>query len=138
MSDVRETFRGDPCGVENCRSTRFHVDSDGRTYCHRGHQVEGQIATQQEEFGVGGSQRPGTARKSRKKDERQREKASVTLEGPKAVELYLQCFQLVMRKQVHWLIKVKDYPKELEVCDALLPITRRLVQELDCSRVYDR
>lgn len=115
MPTQSDTFRGEPCGFENCRSRTFHVDSDGRTYCHRGHQVEGQILTQTEDFGPGGSQRPGASKRTRKRDSQERERVSLTLTGTKATELYLQCFQLVLWKQVSWLVKVKGYPGELQV-----------------------
>lgn len=108
------TFKSEPCDVENCRSRRYHVASDGRTYCHRGHQVEGEILTQQEDFGIGGSQGAAKSKKSRREDEK-RKKAALTLQGTAAVELYLQCFQLVLRKQLKWLMQVKGYPTELEV-----------------------
>lgn len=108
------TFTSEPCDVDNCRSRRYHVASDGRTYCHRGHQVEGEVLTQQEEFSVGGSQVAAKSKKSRKEGE-QREKATLKLQGAAAVELYLQCFQLILRKQLKWLMQVKNYPIELEV-----------------------
>lgn len=109
-----ETFRSEPCGIENCRSTKFHKASDGFTYCHRGHQVEGEILTQVEDYGVGGSL-PGASKKTRKKDVERQEKVSLTLSGSEALQLYLQCFQLVLRHQVKWLVKVKGYPEDLEV-----------------------
>lgn len=37
-----------------------------------------------------------------------------TLSGSDARELYLQCFQLVLWKQCHWLVEVKKLPAELE------------------------
>ncbi len=39
----------------------------------------------------------------------------VDLEGAQAVELYLQCYQLVLWKQAYWLVHNKGYPPELEV-----------------------
>jgi len=37
------------------------------------------------------------------------------LRGRKGFELFLQCYQLILRKQVHWLVSEKHFPKELEV-----------------------
>ncbi|KAI9865822.1 MAG: Pol I core factor CF [Vezdaea acicularis] len=51
-------------------------------------------------------------RKSRRKEEK--EKAARIYSGRRAFELFLQCYQLVLWKQVHWLISVKDFPPELE------------------------
>lgn len=36
------------------------------------------------------------------------------LSGNDARELYLQCYQLILWKQCHWLVNVKGFPKELE------------------------
>jgi RNA polymerase I-specific transcription initiation factor RRN7 len=36
------------------------------------------------------------------------------LKGSEARELYLECYQLILWKQCHWLINVKGFPKELE------------------------
>ena len=36
------------------------------------------------------------------------------MRGSEARELYLQCFQLLLWKQCHWLVTHKGYPKELE------------------------
>lgn len=35
--------------------------------------------------------------------------------GAQAFEHYLLCVQLVLRKQLHWLIEVQKLPEELEV-----------------------
>lgn len=37
------------------------------------------------------------------------------LEGTQAVELYLQCYQLILWKQAYWLVHSRGYPPELEV-----------------------
>jgi len=34
--------------------------------------------------------------------------------GRDATQLYLQCYQLILWKQTHWLVTVKGFPKELE------------------------
>ena len=38
------------------------------------------------------------------------------LSGKRAFEHYLLCFQLVLWKQVYWLLHVKNLPAEFEVC----------------------
>ena len=40
---------------------------------------------------------------------------TIVLRGRKGFELFLQCYQLILRKQVHWLVSEKHFPKELEV-----------------------
>lgn len=37
------------------------------------------------------------------------------LRGRKGFELYIQCFQIVLQKQIWWLVKEKGFPEELEV-----------------------
>ena len=37
------------------------------------------------------------------------------LRGRKGFELYIQCYQIVLQKQVAWLIEHKGFPQELEV-----------------------
>ena len=53
-------------------------------------------------------------KKSRKQRE-EKDPAKSILRGNEAKELYLQCYQLILWKQCHWLIAVKGLPKELEV-----------------------
>lgn len=110
-------FKGPPCDVDNCGSKRYQERSDGRTYCRRGHQVEGLIATQVEEFEIGGSSQPAARRVKRKAEVV--EKIGLALSGTAAVELYLHSFQLVLRQQLHWLVKIRRYPVELEVRNEL-------------------
>ena len=38
----------------------------------------------------------------------------LVLHGPKAFELYLQAYQLILWKQCHWLVHTKGFPAELE------------------------
>lgn len=58
----------------------------------------------------------------------------VALTGKKAFEHYLLCFQLVLWKQVHWLIHTKHLPNELEVSHDLrflgLPSMLILIQTI--------
>lgn len=36
------------------------------------------------------------------------------LSGSEARELFLECYQLILWKQCHWLVNIKGFPKELE------------------------
>ena len=40
MSSQIDYFKGEPCGIGNCKSKRFFVADDGETYCGRGHMQE--------------------------------------------------------------------------------------------------
>lgn len=44
----------------------------------------------------------------------QKERVETILSGTEARELYLECYQLILWKQCHWLVNVKGFPKELE------------------------
>ena len=52
-------------------------------------------------------------KKSRKKRE-EKERVERVLSGHDATELYLQCYQLILWKQCHWLVNAKQFPPELE------------------------
>jgi RNA polymerase I-specific transcription initiation factor RRN7 len=52
-------------------------------------------------------------KKSRKQKEHV-EHVNRVLSGRDATELYLQCYQLILWKQIHWLINSKAFPSELE------------------------
>jgi RNA polymerase I-specific transcription initiation factor RRN7 len=60
------------------------------------------------------------ARAARSKVE-ETKKVPKVLRGRKGFELYLQCLQILLQKQVWWLIKEKGFPEELEVCDPSFP-----------------
>lgn len=102
------------CAQDNCGSRRFHLDDDGFTYCDQGHQ--------QSDAGLVVSQDTGemvvTGRTSKRKVESDAESAATTrvsgFTGTKAFEHYVLCLQLVLRKQLRWLIDVQGFPEELE------------------------
>ncbi|KXT08766.1 hypothetical protein AC579_4931 [Pseudocercospora musae] len=101
------------CSHDNCGSRRFHVGDDGFTYCDQGHQ--------QSEAGLFISADTGelvvTGRTTRRKVDSDAESTTTKVtgfSGPKAFEHYLLCVQLVLRKQLRWLIDVQKLPEELE------------------------
>ncbi|KAK5138580.1 hypothetical protein LTR08_000168 [Meristemomyces frigidus] len=103
------------CNYENCGSTRFSLGDDGYTYCHRGHQ--------QSERGTVILADPGELTKLGQKARRrggESDGESVAtsrasgFSGLKAFEHYLLCVQLVLRKQVKWLVENRGLPQELE------------------------
>ncbi|KAK7896968.1 hypothetical protein LTR67_004856 [Exophiala xenobiotica] len=93
---------------EQCGSTNFEVDEDGRTYCTNGHeQARGHIIAEDDaDFA-----RQGTT--VRKKDARPKQKFSRILRGAKAYQLFLQCWQFILWKQCHALVHQKGLPAEL-------------------------
>lgn len=100
--------RGENCTSEGCRSRRYYV-LDGARFCKtNGHKQEGytQIAADEDDFNTQG-------RKTRKKRE-EKERVEVIFSGREATELFLQCWQLILWKQVEWLVRVKGMPEELE------------------------
>ncbi|KAK8118494.1 ubiquitin-60s ribosomal protein l40 fusion protein [Apiospora kogelbergensis] len=53
-------------------------------------------------------------RQSTQKKKEKRQRAAVKLEGAAGRELYLECLQIILRKQIWWLIKERGLPAELE------------------------
>ena len=118
--------KGPVCGVDNCRSKRYYEDS-GLLFCDKGHRREvscsirhpsckssanstskGEILTQpgEDEFASQG-------RKTTRQREVQ-EAVSRVYSGAKATELFLQSYQLILRKQCWALIRTHHMPAELE------------------------
>ncbi|MCJ1238187.1 Pol I core factor CF [Varicellaria rhodocarpa] len=104
-----EYRKGSRCGFENCPSREYYIQ-DGLTYCRRDHQQDVPLQTQvgeDEEF-------PTRGRKTRKEKVAVEKRVSRVYRGKKAIELYLQCYQLILRKQCYSLIHDKGFPPELE------------------------
>ncbi|TGZ83085.1 hypothetical protein EX30DRAFT_148106 [Ascodesmis nigricans] len=95
------------CGVDGCRQTLFYVDA-GQTFCKYGHLRQGELQLTDETEGFG----PSGARAVRAAVETK--KVYKVLRGRKGFELFIQCLQLILQKQVWWLINEKGFPKELE------------------------
>lgn len=104
-----EQRKGPRCNIEGCRSRRYHIADDGLTYCQNGHQQSelGYI------FGDDDYTTPA-ARRARRQSEAEAAARPKYFSGREATELYLQCFQLVLRKQVWWLVTDEGYPTEVE------------------------
>ncbi|KAL2267508.1 hypothetical protein VTJ83DRAFT_4785 [Remersonia thermophila] len=100
---------GERCS--ECPARRWYLEN-GRRYCENGHQVEGYVQFDVDEDDNFGKQ----GRVARKKKE-QRTREAKHLTGDAARELYLECLQLLLRKQVLWLVRRKGLHPELEsVC----------------------
>lgn len=99
--------RGERCTYEGCPAKRYYI-ADGKRFCNRGHEQEGfrQVQQDEDDFNTQG-------RITRRKRE-EKERVERVLSGREATQLFLQCYQLVLWKQVKWLIDVKGLPGELE------------------------
>ncbi|KAL2061708.1 hypothetical protein VTL71DRAFT_7086, partial [Oculimacula yallundae] len=100
--------RGEGCTEEGCRARKFYIE-DGKKFCQRGHEQAGFTQTQQDEDDWNAQ-----GKKSRKKKE-EKERIETILSGSDAKELYLQCYQLILWKQCHWLVTGLGLPEELRV-----------------------
>ncbi|KAM0712485.1 hypothetical protein Q7P37_011581 [Cladosporium fusiforme] len=110
----RPQRRPEPCSEENCGSRRFHVGDDGYTYCDQGHQQSHRGTVIAEDTG----ELVQLGRKQRRRDsdaESSARSRSRGFTGSQALEHYLVALQLILRKQVSWLITVAKLPPELEV-----------------------
>ncbi|CAG8960949.1 hypothetical protein HYFRA_00002487 [Hymenoscyphus fraxineus] len=99
--------RGDSCTEEGCRSRKYYLEN-GRKFCQRGHEQAGFTQTQQDEDDW------NTQGKKSRKQREQKERVERILSGQDAIDLYLQCYQLILWKQCNWLVNEKRFPSELE------------------------
>lgn len=100
--------KGETCTTTGCRSRHYYIE-DGKRVCKgHGHVQEGftQVAADEDDFNTQG-------RKTRQKRE-QIAAVRLVYEGQQAVTLYVQCWQLVLRTQISWLIREQGLPIELE------------------------
>lgn len=107
-----ERIKGPVCGQDNCPARTYTREADGYLYCTlSGHQRAGTLATDPDEDDFTSSQ----GRRARKKRQREESEAQYQhYRGPKSLALYLQCLQLILRKQCWWLIHKRGRPAELE------------------------
>ncbi|OTA97262.1 hypothetical protein M434DRAFT_65820 [Hypoxylon sp. CO27-5] len=94
--------RCDECGA------RQWYSQDAIRYCRNGHRLEGfaEHDADEDAFGTQG-------KVSRKKKE-PRKKVAVKLTGDDGRELYLEILQLVLMRQVRWLVREKGFPEDFE------------------------
>ncbi|OIW32142.1 hypothetical protein CONLIGDRAFT_571387 [Coniochaeta ligniaria NRRL 30616] len=105
--ELRRFPKGQTCS--ECPAKRYYQES-GFRYCQNGHRVEGfieyDVDLEGDNYGKAGT----ISRKTKEK----REKQHKHLSGNAARELYLECLQLVLRKQLAWLVRERGLPAELE------------------------
>ncbi|KAI0828442.1 hypothetical protein F5Y06DRAFT_283211 [Hypoxylon sp. FL0890] len=99
-------FRGgercDECGA------RQWYAQDAIRYCRNGHRLEGFAEHEADEDAF------GTQGKVTRKKKEPKKKIALKLSGDEGRELYLEVLQLVLMKQVWWLVKEKGFPEDFE------------------------
>ncbi|KAK6852789.1 Ubiquitin-like protein [Apiospora arundinis] len=103
--DYQRMPGGERC--EECGSRHWYSE-DALRYCRNGHRLEGYAPHE------AGEDEYGTTGKVHRKRKEKRQRAAVKLEGAAGRELYLECLQIILRKQIWWLIKERGLPTELE------------------------
>ncbi|KAF3937439.1 hypothetical protein ABW19_dt0208878 [Dactylella cylindrospora] len=104
-----ERQKGERCGIDNCRSRYYHLE-DGQWTCSNGHVQEGRLDIREDD-----EYQP---RKGDRRIIEQDETATVeekVFTGRKGLSLFLQAYQLILRKQVAWLINEKQFPSEFQL-----------------------
>ncbi|KAI1660783.1 hypothetical protein F4813DRAFT_348304 [Daldinia decipiens] len=99
-------FRGgercDECGA------RQWYAQDAIRYCRNGHRIEGFAEHEGDEDAF------GTQGKVSRKKKEPKKKVAVKLAGDEGRELYLEVLQLILLKQVWWLVRDKGFPEDFE------------------------
>jgi RNA polymerase I-specific transcription initiation factor RRN7 len=108
---------GITCPVSRCKAKRYY-EENGHWYCQNNHELEGvvQDAADEDAFGQQGKvtiKKPAEGGKDKRASQRR-------LKGPAFRLLFLECFQIVLRRQVQWLMDEKNHPAALE------DVTKRL------------
>lgn len=99
--------RGEGC--PECRAKKWYIEN-GFRYCQNGHRVQFWVeydATEEDVLGLGQVTR-------RKRDDTDEDKPKKRLSGAAARTLFLECLQIMLRKQVAWMVREKNHPAELE------------------------
>lgn len=99
-------FRGgercDECGA------RQWYAQDAIRYCRNGHRLEGFAEHEGDEDAF------GTQGKVSRKKKEPKKKIAVKLAGDEGRELYLEVLQLILMRQVWWLVREKGFPEDFE------------------------
>ncbi|KAF4958842.1 hypothetical protein FSARC_10918 [Fusarium sarcochroum] len=104
--ELRKFPRGERC--PECGVRRWYLEN-GLRFCSNGHQVEGFI-----QFDIGDEVDAGKLGNVVRKEKETKEKELRHLTGQAGKNLFLECLQLVLRKQLLWLVKSKGHREELE------------------------
>lgn len=110
--NTTEWSSGPRCGVNNCRSHLWRSER-GQRICQNGHVRHGDIemADDEEDFYGGGGRRMTQASQATVVDDSDTRRL---YKGPEARKLLLMAIQVVLREQVHWLMKRQFVAPEIE------------------------
>ncbi|KAK0671067.1 hypothetical protein QBC41DRAFT_271043 [Cercophora samala] len=92
-----------------CPARKWYLE-DGMRFCENGHRVEGYVQFDVDQEGDNFGSMGTTLQVKKEK----REKPRQQLGGNEAKELYLECLQLVLRRQLQWLIRERRFHGEVE------------------------
>ncbi|KAG6075050.1 hypothetical protein E4U15_005838 [Claviceps sp. LM218 group G6] len=106
--ELRKMPRGERC--PECGSRKWYLQ-DGLRYCARGHQIELQGFIQ---FEVGGEEAMGRTGPVARRKKEVREVEKRQLIGQEGKSLYVEAVQLLLRKQLEFLVRKKGHRPELE------------------------
>lgn len=112
MADEDGFRNGERCGIDGCRSRRYRVNNNGHDECSNGHQhgLSAHAGDNDGDDYFGDIM----GKRFRKKKEA-RAKSIKVLKGKEAFEMYLLCYQDVLRKMAWWVMHEKKLPKQFEV-----------------------
>ncbi|KAI1142116.1 hypothetical protein F5Y05DRAFT_369724 [Hypoxylon sp. FL0543] len=96
---------GERC--DDCGARQWYAQ-DAIRYCRNGHRLEGFAEHEADEDAF------GTQGKVSRKKKEPKKKIAVKLSGDEGRELYLEILQLVLMKQVRWLVREKGFPEDFE------------------------
>ncbi|KAF2849671.1 hypothetical protein T440DRAFT_490274 [Plenodomus tracheiphilus IPT5] len=108
----KSSTKGPICGIENCRSRRYDEGEDGFLYCQNGHRQGGLVRGDDDEDNLMTAARTVT-RKKKEIDENTK-KIAKHFSGRQAFDLYLKSLQLILRRQIWFLVHEQGLPPELE------------------------
>ncbi|AGO09850.1 AaceriAAL140Cp [[Ashbya] aceris (nom. inval.)] len=139
-------IRGPVCGTDNCRSRLWRIINGHRT-CQYGHVMEGDVEfnDDDEEFSAMGvvtrrlnltTNATGNFQSSQAFSQTQvlsQHDDEKRLLGAPARELFLKCFQYILRKQCSWLIEEQGFPMEFSKTVKIIWMSYLNHIELDTS-----
>ncbi|KAI1457545.1 hypothetical protein F4805DRAFT_173111 [Annulohypoxylon moriforme] len=96
---------GERC--DECGARQWYAQ-DALRYCRNGHRLEGFAEHEADEDNF------GTQGKVTRKKKEKRKKVAVKLSGDEGRELYLEVLQLILLRQVRWLLREKGFPDDFE------------------------
>ncbi|ODQ81493.1 hypothetical protein BABINDRAFT_159773 [Babjeviella inositovora NRRL Y-12698] len=112
--------RGPACGVDNCRS-RLWRSSDGHKICQYGHVRDGAVEYNDDDDEFVQTRRLNIHNAKHAARLTQISQLNALKEakkkkffGMRGKELFLRCFQIVLKRQVQWLVREKALPQALE------------------------